>query len=408
LYYPVGYVRWTEGRNLQAFVDLMAGGAVDVSALISHRFPIEKATQAYDLIQSKKPFLGVLITYPKTREKLGSAKRLEFPSPAGSIGKRRIRLGVLGAGNFARYTLLPAIKGLRDIELIGIASGTGRQAADLGKHYRFRYASSNEHQILKDKNVNAVAVVTRHHLHGDLVLSALKAGKHVFCEKPLAITKEEIVAIEKQIAKKGRPILTVGFNRRFAPLTKELMAFLGKRVEPIAAHYRVNAGALPATHWLLNPAQGGGRLIGEGCHFIDYLIYLVGQVPTSVFSQALTHTERGQENTQVTLRFADGSLGTLTYLSNGDRTLPKERLEVFCGGKVAFLDDFRALDLTYSGRTRGLRGNQDKGHRAIWQAFIKSARSGDAPPIPYEQIFAGARATFAALRSLQTGAEEKI
>jgi predicted dehydrogenase len=406
--YPIGYVRWTEGRNLQAFVDLLGGGKIDVSALISHRFPIEKATKAYDLIQGKQPFLGVLINYPETREKLTDAKRLQLTKAGTPLGKEHVRLGVLGAGNFARYTLLPALKGLRGLDLVGIASASGRQAADLGKRFGFRYASSDENEILKDKSINAVAVLTRHHLHGGQTLAALKTGKNVFCEKPLTISEKELTAIEKQVSQKS-PLIMVGFNRRFAPLTKQMVAFLGSRAEPMAAHYRVNAGPLPANHWLLDTAQGGGRLLGEGCHFIDYLVYLVGVDPVSVFAQALSSGgERGQENLQVVLRFADGSLGTLTYLSNGDRSLPKERLEVFCGGKVAVLDDYRALDLTQNGRTRGLRGSQDKGHQGAWHAFIHAVRVDGVPPIPYEQIFSGARATFAALRSLETGKEEQL
>ncbi len=406
--YPMGYVRWTEGRNLQAFVDLLGSHKVDVSALISHHFPIEKAAQAYALIQGKQPFLGVLITYPKTREKLSEAKKLQFDKTAQPLGKDRVYLGVLGAGNFAHYTMLPALKGLRGLDLIGIASASGRQAADLGKQFGFRYACSDEQQILKDKSINTVAVLTRHHLHGEQALAALKSGKHVFCEKPLALSEKELAAIQKLMVKKS-PLLMVGFNRRFAPLTKQMVAFLGSHGEPMAAHYRVNAGPLPANHWLLDPAQGGGRLLGEGCHFIDYLVYLVGAAPVSVFAQALNSgVDRGQENLQATLRFADGSLGTLTYLSNGDRSLPKEKLEVFCGGKVAVLDDYRALDLTQNGRTRGLRGSQDKGHRAAWQAFIHAVRIDGIPPIPYEQIFSGARASFAAVRSLETGKEELI
>lgn len=407
--YPIGYVRWTEGRNLQAFVDLMGAGQVDVTDLISHRFPIEKANQAYGLIRSKQSFLGVLITYPQTREKLEAVKHVQFSRAAKPLVKERVGLGVLGAGNFARYTMLPALKRLRVLELVGIASASGRQAVDLAKRFGFRYASSDEQQILKDKSINAVAVLTRHHLHGSQALAALKAGKHVFCEKPLAITEKELSQLEKQATVKNSPLLMVGFNRRFAPLTKQLMAFLGTREEPLFAHYRVNAGPLPLNHWLLDPSQGGGRLLGEGCHFIDYLTFLIGKPPISVITQSLTDgTKRGQENLQVTLKFADGSLGTLTYLSNGDRSLPKERLEVFCGGKVAVLDDYRALDLTQNGHSRGFRGNQDKGHRAAWQEFIQAISKGGIPPIPYEQLFGGARATFAALRSLETGREEEI
>ena len=404
--YPIGYVRWTEGRNLQAFVDLLGPGEIDVSALISHRFPVPKATQAYDLISGNKPFLGVLITYPKA-----DTKRLEkqLAISGKPISKDKIGIGLLGAGNFARHTLLPALKGMRGVEFIGIASVSGRPAAELAKRYGFRYATSEDQQILSDKKVNAVAVLTRHHLHASQTLAALKAGKHVFCEKPLALSEKEIASIEKGLAKKGAPLLTIGFNRRFAPLSKQLATFLENRSQPLAAHYRVNAGPLVATHWLNDPARGGGRLVGEGCHFIDYLIFLAGAAPVSVSAMALPGEEGYlQDNVQVNLRFADGSLGTLTYLSNGDRSLPKERLEVFCAGKVAVLDDFRALDLTSGGHTRGVRRGQDKGHRAIWQAFLACLRAGGLAPIPYEQLFGGARAALAAVRSLETGQEIQL
>lgn len=407
--YPIGYVRWTEGRNLQAFVELLASGAVDISKLISHRFPIEKAVQAYELIQSKKSFLGVLITYGQPRTALvKTAKTVRYADAAEPL-KGKVRLGVLGAGNYARHTFLPALKNTRDLELVGIASASGRPAADLARRFRFRYASSDAEQMINDKSINTVAILTRHHLHASQTTAALKADKHVYCEKPLALNEKELGLIERLLTKKSSPRLTVGFNRRFAPLSKELMKFLDDRNEPLIANYRVNAGSLPLNHWLHDPAVGGGRLVGEGCHFIDYLIFLAGSVPVAVTALALPDGgDFRQDNVQVTLRFSDGSLGTLAYLANGDRAISKERVEVFSGGKVAVLDDFRALDLTASGRTRGLRASQDKGHRAAWQAFIKSLQAGGRPPIPYDQIFAGARATFAALRSLETGGEVQL
>ncbi len=407
--YPIGYVRWTEGRNLQAFVYLLANGAVDVGKLISHRFSIEKAVQAYELIQSKKSFLGVLITYGQPRATLAkSANTVRYADVAEPI-KGKVQLGVLGAGNYARHTFLPALKGMRDVELVGIASASGRPAADLARRFRFRYASSEAEQVISDKSINAVAVLTRHHLHASQTEAALKAGKHVYCEKPLGLKEKELVAIEKLLIKMGAPHLTIGFNRRFAPLSTELMKFLDGRKEPLVANYRVNAGALPLNHWLHDPAIGGGRLLGEGCHFIDYLIFLVGAPPIAVSAQALPDEgQYRQDNVQVTLRFANGSLGTLAYLANGDRAVSKERLEIFSGGKVAVLDDFRSLDLTANGRTRGLRASQDKGHRAAWQAFARSLQAGGLPPIPYEQIFSGARATFAAVRSIETGAEVEL
>ncbi|QYK50946.1 MAG: bi-domain-containing oxidoreductase [Anaerolineales bacterium] len=401
--YPIGYVRWTEGRNLQAFVDLMAVGKVDVSKLISHRFPIKDAPKAYELIQNDKPFLGVLITYPGTAAKPSKARR-RVTFEAKPFSKDKIGLGVLGAGNYARSTLLPAVRGLPGLELVGITSSSGRPAADLGKRFGFRYASSDDAQILADRNVDAVAILTRHHLHASQTLAALKAGKHVFCEKPLALNEKELAAVERQVAKANSPLLTGGFNRRFSPMGRELKQFLAGRSQPLAANFRVNAGMLPPYHWLHDPQRGGGRIVGEACHFIDFLIYLVGQAPSAVFAEALPDDERfKQDNVQITLRFAEGSLGTVTYLANGDRSLPKERLELFCGGKVAVLDDFRRLDLTEDGQTTTRRGKQDKGHRAGVAAFLEAVRAGGPAPIPYEQLFGGARAAFGALQSLETG-----
>jgi predicted dehydrogenase len=404
--YPIGQVRWTEGRNLAAFADLLASGAVDVSALISHKFPIDEAPKAYALISEGGAALGVLLTYADAKGK--PAKTVEF-APAKPLAKDVVGLGVLGAGNFARNTLLPAIKGLKGLELVGIASASGRAAGDLGQRFGFRYAGSDPDAIIKDKQVNAVAILTRHHLHAEQTLAALAAGKAVYCEKPLALNEKALASIEKALAKKDAPLLTVGYNRRFAPLALELKSALEENGEPLAAHMRVNAGLLPADHWLHDPAQGGGRLLGEGCHFIDFLTFLVGQAPNSVYAQALP--DGGvyrQDNLALTLGFPDGSVGTLHYLANGDPSIAKERLEVFSGGLVAELDDFRELRLTENGRMRKSGGRQEKGHHAAWQRFVQALRQGDQPPIPYDQLFGGMRATFSALESLNTGKSIQI
>jgi predicted dehydrogenase len=243
-------------------------------------------------------------------------------------------------------------------------------------------------------------------------MAALNEGKHVFCEKPLAIKAEELENLIEHIEKKGnKGLLMVGFNRRFAPLAQRLKGFLGERREPLVAHYRVNAGYIPATHWVHDPEQGGGRIIGEGCHFIDLLTYLVGQMPVSVSCHFLPDEGRyRQDNVVMTFRFQDGSLGTISYLSNGDKAFPKERVEVFCGGSVAVLDDFRGLEMVRDGKRTVLRSflRQDKGHRAEWEAFVDAITNTGIPPIAYDQIFAVTKASFAALRSLQSGKEEKI
>jgi len=404
--YPIGYVRWTEGRNLAAFVDLLGSKAIDVNSLISHRVPIEKGADAYSLIQGDKPFLGVLITYP---QKSATKKVVEFHAAPAKLKGKNVRLGMLGAGNFARNTLLPALRTMPGIELVGIASASGRAAADLGKRFGFAYAASDAERILTDKNVDAVAVLTRHHLHAEQVLAALKAGKAVYCEKPLALTVKELSSIEKALKKKGAPLLTVGYNRRFAPLAIQLKDFISETAQPMAAHYRINAGEIPVEHWTRDPAQGGGRIIGEVCHFVDLLTYLVGAPPSSVFAQALPDDgASGSDSVQLSLQFPDGSVATISYLANGDRSLPKEQLEVFSAGRVALLDDFRTLELTTDGRTKRVKKSQDKGHRAAWQAFVASLLDGADAPIAYDQLMGVSRTTFAAMESLRTGEVQNL
>ena len=409
--YPLGYVRWTEGRNLEAVVDLLGRGKLDVKTLISHRFPIEQAPAAYELITGKtqQPFLGVLLTYPQP------AGEFQAPAPAlipteglkdAAAGK--LALGVLGAGNFASAVLLPALRGLPEIQRVGVASGAGLNARHAAQKFGFRYAASSSSQIIEDPEVNTVAILTRHGLHARQVLAALAAGKHVFCEKPLALNEAELHEIAVALQQPGSPLLMVGFNRRYAPLAVQMQAFISQRHEPLVAHYRVNAGYIPLNHWTHDPEQGGGRIIGEGCHFVDLLTYLVGQPPVAVSAQGLPDGGRYRsDNVIIHLRFADGSLGVLSYLANGDKAFPKERVEVFTGGRVAVLDDYRSLETVQDGQRKLTRSwlRQDKGHRAEWVAFSQAILNGGPAPIPYEHLFGVTRATFAAVESLSSGKE---
>jgi len=427
--YPLGYVRWTEGRNLEAFVELLASGRLDVKPLITHRFPIDQAPQAYQMITGKgqEPFLGVLLTYPQEPEgdkgegiggyivrEAGQEKQTALPA---SPRVDTVKLGVLGAGNFALSVMLPALHAIPNLELIGIASASGASAQHAASRFGFRYAASDENRILNDPEINTVAILTRHHLHARQVLAALAAGKHVFCEKPLALTQQELDEIVTAIQGIGNretsspltpnpyPLLVVGYNRRFAPLARRLAEFLAGRQEPFVAHYRVNAGYIPLNHWTQDLHQGGGRIIGEACHFIDFLTFLAGAPPLSVSARALPDLGRyRQDNVVASYTFPDGSLGTLSYLANGDKAFPKERVEVFCGGRVAVLDDFRSLETVFNGKRQVVRSRlrQDKGHRAEWEAFTASIRSGGPPPIPYEQLFGVTRLTFATLAALRT------
>jgi predicted dehydrogenase/threonine dehydrogenase-like Zn-dependent dehydrogenase len=412
--YQVGYVRWTEGRNLQAFVDMLSSGQVNVAPLISHRFPIHAAPAAYDLItgKTKEPFLGVLLTYPEqpltgveTAVKIESDGDITPPSKMAEPVKT-IKLGVLGAGNFASAVMLPAINKISGIERVAIASATGLHAQHAAQKFGFANTAEDEAHILSHPEVNTVAILTRHDLHAQQVIRALQAGKHVFCEKPLALTMEQLEEIRQQLlGNPDSPLLMVGFNRRFAPLAQRLGTFLQGRREPLAAHYRVNAGYIPRNHWVHDLEQGGGRIIGEGCHFIDFLTYLVGQPPIGVTAQALPDSGRYcEDNAILTFTFPDGSLGTGTYLANGDKSFPKERVEVFCAGKVAVLEDFRSLTLVENGKQQLIRSRlrQDKGHQAEWEVFAEALRSGGPPPIPYDQLFGVSQAAIAAVQAIRS------
>ena len=414
--YPIGYVRWTENRNMQAFVHLLAEGKVNVQPLITHRFSIEEATKAYDLITGKigEPFLGVLIKYPEGSDHL---RRIDLGSREQSWREPEqiqraqsvqpvVSIGLLGAGNFANNTLLPAIKQVKGVQFVGVCTAAGLSARHAADKFGFQYCTTSEAEILSAPHIHAVVIATRHHLHSRQVIAALKAGKHVFVEKPLALNGAELTAITETFQAQTSKILMVGFNRRFAPLAQKLKAFFAAVHEPLAVHYRVNAGYLPPDHWTQDPAQGGGRILGEACHFIDFVSWLIGKMPVSVNAHALP--DGGyycRDNAVITLTYPGGSVAVVTYLANGDRVLGKERIEVHGGGRSAVLDDFRRLELVKDGARQVVRRwwRQDKGHRAEFEAFVHAVRNNGLSPIPFEEIVATTRATFAAFESLREG-----
>ena len=428
--YPIGYVRWTETRNMEAFLEILADGKVDVEALITHRFPIDQARSAYELIAGKteQSFLGVLITYPgladdTVRESLKIISSDRASAAANS--EKALSIGLLGAGTFASGTLLPAIKKTGGVTLVGVCAANGSHAHHVAKKFDFKYCATDEASLIHDASINTVVIATRHHLHAEQVIAALKAGKHVFCEKPLCLNADQLREIadvyqEQQNhspsrqpdpqhddrPKRYRPRLMVGFNRRFAPLAVELKNFLGAIREPLALHYRVNAGFIAANHWLNDPEQGGGRVIGEVCHFVDFLTFLVEAPLVEVQARSLSNPGKySNDNVIGSLRFADGSHGTISYLANGDRSYSKERLEVFGGGAVAVLEDFRRLETVKQGRKKVSRSllRQDKGHRAEWEAFVSALRNGKDSPVPFAEIVYTMSATFALEESRSCG-----
>ena len=407
--YPIGFIRWTEGRNLEAVVDLLASGKMDVKPLITHRLSIEQAEEAYEIITGKReePFIGVVLTYGDVdtleRSNVVTLKNLQ------SANVQTCKLGVIGAGLYANATLLPVLK-KTEIELVGIASAGGLKAQHSAKKFGFSYATSSADEIINDEKVNTVTILTRHDLHAELVIKALEAGKHVFVEKPLAVNSEQLSAVTESLLNTEHGILTVGFNRRFAPLAKELSAFYADRVESLHIHYRINAGYIPLKHWLHDPEQGGGRIIGEGCHFIDFVTFLVGESPISVSAHALPDNGKYREdNVSMTFTFPDGSVGVVDYLANGDKSVPKERVEVFGGGKVATLNDYRSLEMVHNGKRKTIKNRlgQDKGWKDEMLALEKAVKTGE-PPIPYEQLIGVTKASFAAVESLRSGEKVSI
>lgn len=408
--YPFGYVRWTEGRNMQAFVDLLAQNKINLQPLISHRYSIEEAAQAYELITGKtgEPFLGVLITYPQ-KSAANPLRKVEFThsgQPTGSI-----QLGVMGAGNYAQAVFLPIVQKTGGITPVGICTASGLTASHAAKKFGYQFASSTESDVLESDTINTVLLLTRHEQHARQAITALKNKKHVYCEKPLALNTEELSEVEAQLQQNDSPLLTVGFNRRFAPLAVQLKEYFQGQSEPLLINYRVNAGFLPSNHWLHDAQQGGGRIIGEGCHFIDFVVWMAGSLPIEVSAQALPDGGKyHQDNCVITLRFANGSIGTVTYLANGNKNFAKERAEVFGAGKIGVLDDFRSLELVSEDKRQMIRSRlkQDKGHQAAWQAFKTTIISGGNAPIPYEELMAVHKACYAAVQSITSGETVKL
>lgn len=430
--YPIGYVRWTEKRNMEAFLQLLAEGKVNVENLITHRFPIERAPEAYELLLGKREefYLGILLEYP-------AANKGEGPFAPTSLPKRvwvkkehelqaqtnQVRLGVIGAGNFAQTHLLPHLKAHAKVELRGVATATSAHARKAADKFGFAYCTGDAFEIVNDPEIDAIVIATRHNLHAPLTIAALSAGKHVFVEKPLALTEAELHKIIEvdHITNATNTInatnatdarLMVGFNRRFAPLIRQVQELWGEKSGPWVVHYRVNAGPLPDGHWLHDPDEGGGRIIGETCHFVDLLQYLVGVAPIRVYAERLAGNggNTSEENVAITLTFADGSLGTIHYFAVGDPRFPKERIEIFGEGKTAVIDDFRAGLISENGRRRRLKSQgQDKGHAREMRTFVEAVMNDKTEwPMSFEEIVWSTLATFKAVESLRTGKPVRV
>ena len=404
--YPIEYVRWAENRNLRSVLSFLAEGKLDFRPLISHRFPITEAWRAYDLVmgQAGERFVGIVINYPEQVDQCRYIKLSQRNVRAGFGQTENLQIGLLGAGNFALGILIPAIRRIPGARLIGVCAASGQSAHYAAKKFGFLYCTTDPQKILEEVEVNTIAIATPHRMHAALVIAALMAHKNVFCEKPLCTSEAELGEIVRAYEAVAEPktMLMVGFNRRFAPMALKLKEFLRTQPAPLIVHYRVNAGPAPLKGWLSERDQGG-RIIGEVCHFVDFLTFLVGQSPVRLHGRRIaaaggTH----DDNVVITLEYADGTVGTITYTADGDKSFPKERVEVFGGGSVGIIDDFRRLELVRSGHrtvvTSPLR--QDKGHRGEWEALATTLKTG-TPAFPFEETLATTLVTFRILESLQ-------
>jgi predicted dehydrogenase/threonine dehydrogenase-like Zn-dependent dehydrogenase len=414
--YPAGYVRWTERRNLACFVDLLASGGVDAEALVSGTFPIADATDVYERLgKGELRGVGFLFKYDEPSE-LPSASDKPVPVSPGqtTVAPRRvpvpvgkaIRVGFVGAGNYSSSMLLPHITGRPDVELARVATRRSLSALNAKRKFAFVDAGTDSDALINDESIDIVFIVTRHSSHARLVCQALEAGKAVFVEKPLALSNEELDRIVATVEATGNDRLMVGFNRRFSPMLKEMRARFGAPTGPTVARYFVNAGSLAADSWYRNEELEGSRFVGEGGHFIDTLSWWTGSVPVEVS----TLSTGGRDDLQVSLRYADGSLGTITYFTNGNARFPKETFEAVSGGRVARLDNFKKATV-WSGRqhkTSRALGAADKGQRAQLDAFFTALRSGGPMPISLASLVATTRATLAAEKSMTNWATERV
>ena len=401
--YPLPYVRWTEKRNIESFVDLIRDKRINVERLTTHRFPIEQAERAYQLISGdvKEPYLGVVLNYDPEAEVVRKVS-LGAAAPVRKAEKS-IVLGVIGAGGYVPAMLLPHFK-TEGVEFRSIATASGISAHDVGKRFGFAYAVSTADEVLDDADVNLIVIGTRHDLHAELARKALERDKHVFVEKPLALDDAQLESV-LETARSSNGNLMVGFNRRFSPLAQRAKDLFAGHDTPLSILYRVNAGRIPREHWTQNAEEGGGRIVGEVCHFIDFMQFLTGAPPVSVFAECLSAKSSkivDADSVFITLRFADGSNGAVAYLAEGDKTLAKERVEIFGGGRVFVLEDFRRATIYKDGREEQIvLKAQDKGQQAQVRQVCASVLEGRPAPISIDELATTSRATFRVLDSLR-------
>jgi len=398
--YPIGYVRWTENRNMQAFLQLLAKDALSIDYLLSHEFAFENAVQAYNLVVNRtEPFTGIVLKYNPDVDRIAKVNYNLEDKKTGLLN-----IGFIGAGSFAQKFLLPVAA--ERCNFIGVCTASPNNAANIASKYKFSYATTDADQILKDSRIDTVFIATRHDSHADYVINALNAEKHVFVEKPLAILPEDLAEIAALKYQKPKLHLMVGFNRRFAPLIIKAKNVFNQ-ASTISINYRVNVGFIPPDHWTQDPIVGGGRILGEVCHFVDLCLFLTGSKPTHVQAFGLQTAMGLNDTVHVNLKFSNGSIATVAYLANGNKRLAKEYLEIHGNGVSAVIDDFKELSV-FSDKIEKTKGLPDKGHHAEVELFLGAVKNGKNSPIPFDEIYLSSLIPFKVIESLQTNSIVEI
>lgn len=397
--YPVAYVRWTEKRNMQAFLELIQAKKINLEPLITHRFSISEASKAYELIsKGSEKFIAILLSYPANSLKIES----KIISQAKKIKKGRYKIGFIGAGSFAQFYLLPALKSL-DVELNTVVNATSTSSISVAKHFGFKFASTNPTDVFENPEIDFVFIATRHNTHSEFLIESVKNKKPVFVEKPLALSIEELKKIKEAFVQFHSPIM-VGYNRRFSKAFQMIKKEFDNRKQPIAINYRVNAGYIPPDHWVHNPEIGGGRIIGEVCHFVDAMQFITDSHPYSVYAEALSNNLENQtlwDTIAITIKFKDGSIGVIEYYANGNHKVPKEYLEVFCENKTVILNNFQNLSI-YTKKEKKINLNKSKGHREEIVETLNKFSIGESP-IFFPSLILTSLTTFAIVDSLKLG-----
>jgi len=410
--YPLAYARWTEKRNIEEYVRLLSTDRIDVESITTRVYPVGEALEAYASVVNPSseaaPPLGVLLAYPTASTE--PVRRV----PIRSADTRRptsgvVQVGLIGAGGFTRDLIAPILAKLPNVAVRAVATASGASATSTANRVGAAYATTDYDEILDDDTIDAVIIATRHNLHAAQAIAALNAGKHVHLEKPMALSIDELVALESA-AKASTGILSVGFNRRYAPTAVAMRDFLRESRGPLMADYRVAAGYIDPSHWVHDPIEGGGRILGEVCHFVDFLSFLSGSEVRSVSAARLEpkgESIQADDNVSVTLTFANGSVGTVLYTAAGGASMPKEQVQALAGTRSALLNNFWSLDL-YSGRKRTVKGDGDKGHAAQFDAFVRAVREGREAPVPLDQALNSSLATLLIYRALGDGTSVRV